>query len=151
MNYTITEGQFGQRPNVDLPNPKVLESLGEEGMREMINNHYELLVETQIKGLFPPTKEGLDAAKRHAADFFIQICGGPRYFDKSRGAPRMVARHSPFRIDSNARIIWLENFAKVIEQTNLDEELKRSFWNYIDIFSIWMVNSSDTPQGVFKV
>jgi len=151
MNYTITEGQFGQRPNVDLPNPKVLESLGEEGMREMINNHYELLVETQIKGLFPPTKEGLDAAKKHAADFFIQICGGPRYFDKSRGAPRMVARHSPFRIDSNARIIWLENFAKVIEQTNLDEELKRSFWNYIDIFSIWMVNSSDTPQGVFKV
>ncbi|PLY09030.1 MAG: globin [Arcobacter sp.] len=151
MNYTITEGQFGQRPNVDLPNPKVLESLGEEGMREMINNHYELLVETQIKGLFPPTKEGLDAAKRHAADFFIQICGGPRYFDKSRGAPRMVARHSPFRIDSKARIIWLENFAKAIEETNLDEELKKSFWNYIDIFSIWMVNSSDTPQGVFKV
>jgi hemoglobin len=150
MNYTITQGQFGQRPNVDLPNPKILETLGEDGMREMIAKHYELLVQTQIKGLFPPTKEGLDTAKKHEADFFIQICGGPRYFDKSRGAPRMVARHSPFRIDSKARIIWLENFAKAIEETNLDEELKKSFWNYIDIFSIWMVNSSDNPQGVFK-
>ncbi len=151
MNYTITEGAFGQRPNVALPNPKILEVLGEEGMREMIAKHYDYLVQTEIKGLFPPTKEGLDAAKKHAADFFIQICGGPRYFDHSRGAPRMVARHSPFKIDSNARIIWLENFAKAIEETNLNEELKKSFWDYIDIFSIWMVNSSDSPHSMFKM
>jgi hemoglobin len=151
MNYNITEGSFGERPNVALPNPKILAILGEEGMREMIAQHYELLVQTEIKGLFPPTKEGLEAAKKHAADFFIQICGGPRYFDNSRGAPRMVARHSPFKINAKARIIWLENFAKAIEETKLDEELKKSFWDYIDIFSIWMVNSSDTPQGVFKI
>jgi hemoglobin len=150
MNYEITEGSFGQRPNVALPDIKILEVLGEDGMREMIARHYDLLVQTEIKGLFPPTKEGLEAAKKHAADFFIQICGGPRHFDKSRGAPRMVARHSPFKIDSKARIIWLENFAKAIEETSLDEELKKSFWNYIDIFSIWMVNSSDTPQAMFR-
>jgi hemoglobin len=150
MNYEITEGSFGQRPNVALPDIKILEVLGEDGMREMIARHYDLLVQTEIKGLFPPTKEGLEAAKKHAADFFIQICGGPRHFDKSRGAPRMVARHSPFKIDSKARIIWLENFAKAIEETSLDEELKKSFWNYIDIFSIWMVNSSDAPQAMFR-
>ena len=68
MNYTITEGTFGQRPNVELPNPRVLETLCEEGMREMIAKHYELLVQTESKGLFPPTKEGLDAAKKYAAD-----------------------------------------------------------------------------------
>ena len=151
MDYKITEGVFGQRPNVTLPNPKILETLGEDGMRKMIAHHYELLVQTEIKGLFPPTKEGLDAAKKHAADFFIQICGGPRYFDNSRGAPRMVARHSPFKIDSKARVIWLENFAKAIEETNLNEELKKSFWEYIDIFSIWMVNSSDNHQNMFKM
>ena len=150
MNYNITDGSFGQRPNVALPNIKILEVLGEDGMRKMIAKHYDLLVQTEIKGLFPPTERGLEAAKKHAADFFIQICGGPRYFDNSRGAPRMVARHSPFKIDSKARVIWLENFAKAIEQTNLDEELKESFWNYIDIFSIWMVNSSDAPQAMFR-
>jgi hemoglobin len=151
MNYNITKGSFGERPNVALPNPKILEVLGEDGIREMIAHHYDLLVQTEIKGLFPPTKEGLEAAKKHAADFFIQICGGPRYFDNSRGAPRMVARHMPFKIDSNARIIWLENFAKAIEETNLDNDLKKSFWNYIDIFSIWMVNTTDSSQGAFRV
>lgn len=143
MNYTITKATFGQRPNVSLPNPQILAVLGEDGMRKMISEHYEFLVKSDIKGLFPPTPQGLEMAKKHAADFFIQICGGPRYFDQSRGAPRMVARHMPFKITESGRIVWLETFAKAIEETNLDENLKESFWNYIDIFSIWMINTRE--------
>lgn len=143
MQYTITEATFGQRPNVQLPNPKILEALGEEGMRDLISRHYDLLAESEIKELFPPAGNAFEMAKKHSADFFIQICGGPRYFDMSRGAPRMVARHSPFKITEKARLVWLEMYAKALEETTLDEELKESYWRYIDIFSIWMINSRD--------
>jgi len=150
MEYTITKAVFGTRPRVDaLPSREVLEHLGEERMRKLISDHYDYLIESDIKDLFPPTEKGIEMAKKHAADFFIQICGGPRYFDESRGAPMMAARHSPFRITQSARIIWLETFAKAIENTDLNEELKESFWKYLDIFSIWMLNTNeeaDTPK-----
>ncbi|WP_320034339.1 globin [Halarcobacter sp.] len=142
MEYKIAEASFGQRPDVQIPNPMVLAAIGEQGMRDLVARHYDLLAHSEIKDLFPNTKEGLDMAKKHAADFFIQICGGPKYFNESRGAPRMVARHMPFEIDSNARIIWLEKYAQAIEETSLDEDLKKSFWNYINIFSIWMINKA---------
>lgn len=32
MNYNITQAQFGVRPPVTKPNPKVLEFLGEDGI-----------------------------------------------------------------------------------------------------------------------
>ncbi len=142
MNFTITEAQFGARPQVELPNPEILQHLGEDGMRKVVSDHYDLLRQSNIKGLFPPTDEGFEMAKKHSADFFIQICGGPRYFDQSRGAPRMVARHSPFRITQEARRIWLESYIIVLSQLDIPKELKQSFWNYIDIFSIWMINTS---------
>lgn len=143
MNYNITPAQIGTRPQVSLPNPRLLEILGEEGMRQMISDHYDLLKQSNIRELFPPTDEGFAMAKKHSADFFIQICGGPRYFDQSRGAPRMVARHAPFAITQEARRIWLESYIIVLNQLDIDEEVKQSFWNYLDIFSIWMMNTHD--------
>lgn len=143
MNFTITQAQFGTRPQVELPSPKILDFLGEEGMRKLVADHYDLLRQSNIKGLFPPSNEGFEMAKKHSADFFIQICGGPRYFDQSRGAPRMVARHSAFKINQEARRIWLESYIIVLSQLDMSEELKQSFWNYIDIFSIWMLNTTE--------
>lgn len=143
MQYTITQAALGQRPRVVLPDTEILTALTEEGMRNLIDRHYELLVQTDIKGLFPPTPQGLKMAKKHAADFFIQICGGPRYFDQSRGAPRMIARHAPFKITPHARIVWLEKYQEALEETQLNDQLKTSFWNYLDIFSIWMINTPD--------
>lgn len=143
MNYTITEGYFGQRPRVELPNPEFLQAIGEIGMRDLISKHYELLKNSQIKELFPPNEQGLAMAKKHAADFFIQICGGPRHFDKSRGAPRMIARHAPFKINAKARIIWLELYAEALKDIEIEESLLNSFWKYLDIFSIWMINQPE--------
>ncbi len=142
MEFKITKLGTNSRPQVELPKIEILEKLSEEGMRELISDHYEFLKISSIKNLFPKDDKILNLAKKHAADFFIQICGGPRYFDQSRGAPRMAARHAPFKITPEARIVWLETFAKALEKTNLEEELIESFWKYLDIFSIWMINSS---------
>lgn len=141
MEFNITPAAYQGRPSVALPDPLILQTLGESGMRDLVAAHYELLKDSNIKGLFPPHPEAFELAKKHAADFFIQICGGPRYFDRSRGMPRMVARHSPFKITPEARIVWLEKYALVVEELEMSDELKTSFWNYLDIFSIWMINT----------
>ncbi len=144
MQFTITQAQLGDRPPVVKPVPEVLKFLGEEKMRKIISDHYDLLRVSNIKGLFPPTDEGFEMAKKHSADFFIQICGGPDYFNQSRGAPMMAGRHAAFRITPEARMIWLESYIKVLEPLEMPDDLKQSFWNYLDIFSIWMVN---TPEN----
>lgn len=142
MEYKITALGNIARPSVELPDPKILEEIKEEGMRALIDEHYELLIKSSIKDLFPFDKKILELAKKHAADFFIQICAGPRYFDESRGAPMMARRHAPFKITLEARIIWLETFAQALDKTAASEEVKKSFWKYLDIFSIWMINTA---------
>jgi hemoglobin len=143
MLYSITQSQIGTRPPVELPNPEILQHLGEDGMRKLVSDQYDLLRASKIKGLFPPSDEGFALAKKHSSDFFIQICGGTRHFDQSRGRPMMAARHAPFAITQEARRIWLESYIIVLQQLDMSEELKESFWNYIDIFSIWMMNTED--------
>ena len=143
MQFNISQGLVGTRPPVVKPSPKVLEFLGESGMRKLISDHYDLLRVSNIKGLFPPSEEGFALAKQHSADFFIQICGGHPYFNENRGAPMMAARHQPFRITPEARRIWLESYIIVLSNLDMPDDLKQSFWDYLAIFSIWMMNTQE--------
>ncbi len=150
MNLFTTPAQFGVRPPVIKPNPAFLQELGEEGFRELVSEHYELLKESDISHLFPveDPQEFADA-KKHAADFMIQICGGPRHFEASRGAPRMVGRHDPFAITEGARQRWLECYAMLLPALSdrVSDENIQSFWNYLNMFSQWMVNTQGSSKA----
>jgi hemoglobin len=141
MELVITEYRHGEHPNVERPSTKIYEILGEEGLRELVNDHYELLKNSPVKELFPEEGPGLEKAKKHAADFFVQICGGPMYFNKNRGRPMMYKRHLPHKITPEARKVWLECYRDALVKRELPEEVLVSFWKYLDVFSIWMVNS----------
>jgi hemoglobin len=145
MNPTISDAPFGVRPPVTKPNPAFFLQVGEERMRKLVNDHYEMIRTSDIAFLFPVSdEEEFSAAKKHSADFLIQICGGPNYFSQTRGEPRMVGRHAPFRIDKNSRKRWLEFYAVLLPQLEaegINAGDVQSYWNYLDIFSIWMVNT----------
>ena len=144
MNLEIAYAQFGAKPPVTKPIPEFLLEVGEAGIRELIAKHYESIKESEIVHLFPFDGEDFEKAKKHAADFFIQICGGPQYFNQSRGAPRMVGRHARFRIDAKAREVWLELYKPLLlelKENGVTETSLQSFWDYLNIFSIWMVNT----------
>ncbi len=144
LNLTPTPGKFGQRPPVTKPNPGFLQELGEEDFRKLVSDHYDLLKDSDISDLFPvDDPEEFAAAKKHAADFMIQICGGPSYFNQSRGAPQMVGRHAPFKITEKARLRWLECYAMLLPALSdrVSTENIQSFWNYLNVFSQWMVNT----------
>lgn len=141
MEFTISKHIPGFRPNVTLPDKRLFTLLGEEGMRKMVSDHYDLLAESEIKDLFPKNPVALGKAKEHSADFFIQICGGPQYFNQNRGMPQLNRRHLPFNITAEARDIWLNCYKTVLQKLSLPDDVVLSFWNYLDVFSKWMVNS----------
>ncbi|MFT7859822.1 MAG: globin [Sulfurimonas sp.] len=146
MNLEIAYAQFGVRPPVTKPIPEFLIEVGQDGIRELISEHYESIKGSDIEHLFPIDPQEFEMAKKHAADFFIQICGGPKYFNESRGAPRMVGRHERFRITPQARETWLELYKpllKKLKENGVTEISLQSFWNYLNIFSLWMVNTQE--------
>lgn len=141
MKFQISKYMPGVRPEVTLPTHEVYRILGDDGIRNMVKDHYNLLAKSEIKELFPQDAAGLDRAVKNSSDFFIQICGGPMYFNKNRGRPMMYKRHLPHKITPEARKVWLECYRQAIEKQNLPEDVALSLWNYLDVFSKWMVNT----------
>ena len=141
MDFRINNYEFGERPSVTIPSPIFFEYLKEEGIRDMVSKHYDLLSQSSIKHLFPSEPEDLEVAKQHSADFFIQISGGPAYFNQSRGKPMLASRHAAFKINQEARLVWLKCYKEVLTSLNLPEAVAQTFWNYINVFSNWMVNT----------
>ena len=111
----------------------------------MVYAHYDLIEKSDIAFLFPVLdEEDFDEAKRHAFTFLLEISGGEALFTKERGEHQMVGRHAPFRIDEEGRKVWLELYAGLLEalvDEGISEEYIQSFWDYLDIFSMWLVNT----------
>jgi hemoglobin len=143
MDFTITHYEFGQRPGVTLPPPEFLERLTEEGMRKLVSDHYDLLSKSEIRNLFPRIDEALEKAKQRSSDFFIQVCGGYPYFNQNRGKPLMAQRHAGFSITPEAREVWLQCYSQVLSKLDLPERLVQAFWDYLNVFSTWMVNTKN--------
>ena len=144
MNLEISYAAFGVKPPVIKPIPEFLLEVTEKGLHELISKHYDAIKESDIYHLFPQDDAEFAQAKVNSADFFIQICGGPAYFNQNRGAPRMVGRHAPFAIDAKARERWLELYRPLLaelQEQGVTETSLQSFWNYLNIFSLWMVNT----------
>ncbi len=145
MELIISEGEFGVRPPVTKPHPGFLHEVGEERFRKLVYDHYNRIKDSEVAFLFPVFDEDDFAeAQKHAADFLIQECGGPNYFEQTRGESRMVGRHAPFRIDEKGRKEWLMCIKPLLEELpkeGVNEEYIQSFWDYLDVFSKWLVNT----------
>ena len=144
MNYSIMAYNANFIPPVQKPNPNFLKEVGEQGIRDLLTRLYTCLDKSPIRPIFPAkdTQEMMEAAQI-SADFFIQICGGPQYFNQNRGMPQMRGRHAPFAITAEARLHWLICFEEALKplEEEISEESLQSFWNYINVFSIMMINT----------
>lgn len=149
MELRITYFESGSRPEVTMPDKAILTILKEEGVRKLVGDHYALLRKSTISGLFPKDDIAFDLVTKHSADFFIQILGGPAYFNENRGKPMLINRHAPFAITPEARVVWLECYLEVLSKLEINEELVKSFWNYLNVFSHWMINSPSKDESQF--
>jgi hemoglobin len=144
LELKITQFDLKERAKITHKPDKIfLDALGEDGIRNMISDFYDLLIKSEISNMFPQEEKTFQIAKKHSADFFIQLCGGPDYFNQSRGTPQLSARHMPFKITPKGRIVWLECFREVILKLDISDDLKINFWKYLDVFSNWMTNTAE--------
>ena len=145
MKLTITDGKLGERPSVAKPHPGFLDEVGEERFKKLVYDHYEKIRTSDVAFLFPVhDDDDFEDAKRHAFSFLIEVSGGPDYFTQERGKHQMVGRHAPFRIDEEGRKEWLRLYIPLLEELvdeGITPEYIESFWNYLDIFSMWLVNT----------
>ena len=144
MNYSIMAHNANFIPPVQKPNAGFLPEIGEQGIRDLLTRLYTCLDKSPIRNIFPPDDtQGMMEASQVSADFFIQICGGPQYFNQNRGMPQMRGRHAPFAITAEARLHWLSCFEEALKplEGKVSEENLQSFWNYINVFSIMMINT----------
>lgn len=137
----ITNYRFGERPDVTIPDREFYKVLGEDGIRKMVSDHYDLLRVSTINHLFPENAEIFEIAKKNSADFMVQICGGTDYYNQNRGKPMLANRHAGSEITPEARIVWLNCYKEVLYGLKIPENLVKSFWNYLNVFSNWMVNT----------
>lgn len=141
MELKITPSNFGDRLEPFRPGNDIYEILGEEGIRKMISDFYDLLIVSEIKHLFPEDKDEFELSKQHAADFIVQRFGGPDIYNQRRGKPLLTQRHTPFKITARARIVWLECYREVLLKQALPEKAMHEYWRFLDEFSTWMVNT----------
>ncbi len=143
VNYNITKGKMGERPEVTLPNKEFLEQLTPKGFMEMINDFYEIIIESEIAHFFPDDEEELEHIKQRNGSYFMMMCGGDdRYISKFGGEFDQIKTHKMFSIPEKARILWLgcwEDVLKTIEG-KVDDENIQSYWNWLEVFSKHIVN-----------
>lgn len=148
MELKITPHVPGKVVQPFLPDNSIYEVLGEGGIRNMISYFYDLLIESDIKHLFPVDQDKFLEAKQRAADFIIQRFGGPDYYNQRWGKPLLVKRHEPFEITAEGRITWLKCYQQALLKQSLPEKVLLDYWRFIDEFSLRMVNS--TAQNTFS-
>ena len=73
MQFNITQAQFGTRPPVVKPDPKVLEFLEKMGWEKLISDHYDLPKESNIKDFFLQPRR-IWTSQRKTQQIFIPIC-----------------------------------------------------------------------------
>ena len=116
---------------------KIFDNVGEEALRELVHLFYQEVDKSSIRYMFP---EELTESETKAADFLIQVFGGPQFYTHKYQQPRMRQQHMPFEIDEKARRAWLGCYKKALEKSSITQENKDIIWEYLTVFSTWMVN-----------
>lgn len=140
MEYHISKTKFGEKPPFEFPKQLFLEELGVEGMKKLFSDFYDLLVDSDISNFFPQDEEELEKVKAHNVKFFIEAAGGPKLYSEAVGHFDMMKTHEQFSITEKARREWLGCMEEVLRKTDISNDAKQSFWNFLEAFSKHTVN-----------
>ncbi len=143
MEFSITDFAADSKPNVPKLDEKIYPFLGESGVRQLISDHYDNLAQSSIKELFPPVGEGLEEVKKLSADYFIKRLGGPNFYDENKKAPLLMKMHKEMAINNGARRVWLECYRAALTNLEMPEDLKQSYWDFLNVFSFWFTSPSE--------
>ncbi|MDX3907195.1 MAG: group II truncated hemoglobin [Pigmentiphaga sp.] len=114
---------------------------GEARVRELVDRFYDLMdLDADLADLRAVHGPSLDQARDKLFWFLCGWMGGPDYYIRRFGHPRLRARHLPFSIGTRERDQWVVCMGRAMQQVGiapeLADQLLASFYNTAD----WMRN-----------
>ena len=140
MTYQVSKTNFGEKPEFEYPKPLFLQEIGEDGLKKLFSDFYDLIVDSDIGNFFPQDEEKLEKIKAHNVKFFIEACGGEKQYSKAVGHFDMLKTHEQFSITQKARREWLGCMEEVLKKINISPKAKQRFWDFLEKFSKHTVN-----------
>ena len=115
---------------------------GEATIRAIVHRFYQGVRDDEVlRPMYP--EQDLAPAEDRFALFLVQYWGGPTTYSDTRGHPRLRMRHAPFAVNPEARDHWLMHFRAALDEADLTEEQRQTFWDYVTHAAQFMVNTFD--------
>ena len=125
-----------------LPSKKIYEVLGYDGVMDLMYRFYDEIYDSAIATFFPQDEDEFDEIKHKNALFFVQLLGGKKIHNEDIDLNEHILRiHDEFSIYDKSRFEWLGCMETALRETDMPQELKDEFWDYLEKFSMLTVNS----------
>lgn len=146
MSYEVSKVVKGEEVNFKKPTQEFYEAVGgEEGMRTLMYDFYDIIYESDIANFFPQDEEEFAEVKEKNTKFFIEICGGPKVYGADTKGLKldeyMIRLHDDFSIYEKSRYEWLGCMEEALRKVDMDQRIKDDFWKYLETFSKLTVNT----------
>lgn len=127
-------------PPVPFPTRRIFAVAGEDLLRALVRRHHERLRDSIVGHLFPFDAARFDEGVAKAADFVVEVAGGPDYYALAHGRVCMRTQHFPFTIDEQAREVWLAELLGAFADVAFPLDIREEYWNWVEAMSIRMIN-----------
>lgn len=112
---------------MSVPETTPYEELGGEvAVRKPVHRFYRLMdalpEASEIRAMHP---DDLQESEEKRFLFLSGFLGGPTLYIEKFAPPMLRRRHLPFAVDESARDQWLLCMCRAIDETGVDEELKK--------------------------
>lgn len=120
------------------------EELGAEKLSELMHAFYARVAKhPQLIPIFP---KDLTETIRKQIQFQTQYLGGPNYYTEEHGHPMMRARHMNFKITPDRAQAWLECMAEAMDEVELDEKFRKTYYQRLVMTAHHMINASNEDE-----
>ncbi len=111
---------------------------GIEYFKALVERFYTYVAADAV--LRPMYPENLEPGKTNLALFLVQLWGGPPYYSRDRGHPRLRMRHMPFAIGQAERDAWYQHMREAVLASDVSEDDAAMLLDYFDKAATFMIN-----------
>jgi hemoglobin len=122
MNTETAEAQQAKTPTGDT----MYEWLGgEQAIKGLVNRFYDIMdSDESLKPIRDMHKEDLSPMRLSLFEFLSGWLGGPPLFIERNGSPCLTGAHKPFKIDEQARDLWMQCINQAMVDVDIDEKYR---------------------------
>lgn len=118
---------------------------GETVLRRLSHTFYDIMErDTPAIAVLHELDEDGNVSARARDDFWRFLClwtGGPTDYLSTRGHPRLRRRHAHFRVDENARDMWLHCMTTAMDKLGIEGDARSALDARFDHVANMLINT----------